>query len=254
MQKEMLRKIALNTHNKTHKTNQTTVTATAQLARIILIILTILMLLQITGIPISALLAVGSIGTLTVGFAAKDTLENYMGGAMIFFDRPFGVGDSIRLPEENIEGYVENIGWRLTKIVGFDKKPYYIPNKLFSTGVIENASRMTHRRINKVIGLRYRDIDKIEPIVQAIESMLATHPDLDSQTSTFVSLTDFGDSSLTILVNAYSSVTLWVPFQKVQQDVLLKIAAIIHELGAECAFPTRTLDFPDSNQFFSSPT
>jgi MscS family membrane protein len=250
MQKELIRKISI---SQTGKANQTTIIATAQLARIILIVLTVLMLLQVTGIPISALLAVGSIGTLTVGMASKDTLENYMGGAMVFFDRPFEVGDFIQVPDQKIEGYVENIGWRLTKILGFDKRPYYIPNKIFSNSIIENASRMTHRQINKVIALRYMDIDKINPIVSAIDTMLADHPDLDPQKNTFVGLTDFGDSSLNILVNAYSTVIPRAPFQKVQQDVLLKIAAIIENHGAQCAFPTRTLEIPDALQIVSQP-
>jgi MscS family membrane protein len=248
MQKEMIQKISI---NQSGKANQTTIIATAQLARIVLIVLTVLMLLQVTGIPISALLAVGSIGTLTVGMASKDTLENYMGGAMIFFDRPFGVGDFIQVPEQKVEGYVENIGWRLTKIIGFDKRPYYIPNKIFSNCVIENASRMTHRQINKVIALRYMDVDKINAIVSAIDTMLLHHPDLDPQKNTFVGFTDFGDSSLNILVNAYSKVIPRAPFQKVQQDVLLKIAAIIDEQGAQCAFPTRTLDIPETIKLFS---
>lgn len=243
MQQAALRKVSRTADAKSSKTS---VTAMAQLGRVVIIVITILMLLQIANIPISALLAVGSIGTLTVGFAAKDTLENYMGGAMIFFDRPFGVGDWINLPEQKIEGTVDYIGWRLTKIIGFDKRPYYIPNKIFSNTVIENPSRMTNRRIKKVIGVRYADMTKVDAIVSDIQKMLETHEDIDHETTTFVNLTDFADSSLSILVYAFTKTTLWIPFQQIQQDVLLKIAAIIAEHGAECAFPTRTLDIPDT--------
>jgi MscS family membrane protein len=243
MQKSMLKKIS---HNPQIKTSKTSVTASAQLGRITLIVLTVLMLLQITGIPISALLAVGSIGTLTVGLAAKDTLENYMGGAMIFFDRPFGVGEWINLPEQKIEGTVEAIGWRLTKIIGFDKRPYYIPNKIFSTTVIENPSRMTNRRIKKVIGVRYADMNKVDAIVSDIQKMLDKHPDLAHEgVSTFVNLVEFASSSVNILIYAFTKTVEWIPFQRIQQDVLLQIAGIIERHGAEYAFPTRTIDMPE---------
>lgn len=251
MQQAALRKISRDPDAKSSKTS---VTAMAQLTRVVIIVITLLMLLQIAHIPISALLAVGSIGTLTVGFAAKDTLENYMGGAMIFFDRPFGVGDWINLPQQAIEGTVDYIGWRLTKIIGFDKRPYYIPNKIFSNTVIENPSRMTNRRIKKVIGVRYADMTKVDAIVTDIQKMLDAHDDIDHETTTFVNLTDFADSSLSILVYAFTKTTLWVPFQAIQQDVLLKIAGIIAKHGAECAFPTRTLDIPDSVKIENQPS
>jgi len=252
MQKAALAKVSRDPESKTSKTS---VTATAQLLRVVLIVITILMLLQVTGIPISALLAVGSIGTLTIGFAAKDTLENYMGGAMIFFDRPFGVGDWINLPAENIEGTVDNIGWRLTKIIGFDKRPYYIPNKIFSTTVIENPSRMTHRRIKRVVGVRYDDLNKVDAIVSDIQAMLDSHPDLAHKgVSTFVNLIEFASSSLNIQIYAFTKTVKWLPYQKIQQDVLLKVAAIIGEHGAQIAFPTRTLHAPTSMQIENNPS
>ena len=90
-------------------------------------------------------------------FAAKDLLANFFGGLTIYLDRPFAVGDWIRSPDREIEGTVERIGWRLTLIRTFDKRPLYIPNAVFTTIAVENPSRMHNRRIYETIGIRYDD-------------------------------------------------------------------------------------------------
>lgn len=249
MQKSLLKQLP---RSERTKTNKTSVIAVAQLLRLITIVLLILMLLQVTGIPVSALLAIGGMGTVAIGFAAKDTLENYMGGAMIFFDRPFGVGDWIKLPTQNIEGTVEQIGWRLTKVIAFDKQPFYVPNRIFSNVIIINPSRMTNRRIRKTVGVRYQDYKVVAPIVEAIQVMLDNHEDLDHSVTTFVNLVELNESSLDILVYAFTKTTNWVEYQGIQQTVLLEIVSIITQHGAECAFPTRTLDVPDPVMMTSS--
>ena len=106
------------------------------------------------------MLTFGGVGGLIVGLAAKDLLSNFFGGMMIYFDRPFKVGDWIRSPDRQIEGTVERIGWRMTIIRTFDKRPLYVPNSVFSSIVVENPSRMLNRRINETFGLRYQDADK----------------------------------------------------------------------------------------------
>jgi MscS family membrane protein len=127
------------------------------LLRVSVIITAILVALQSLGFNISAVLAFGGIGGIAVGFAAKDLLANFFGGLMIYLDRPFSVGDWIRSPDRSIEGTVEKIGWRLTSIRTFDKRPLYIPNSMFANISVENPSRMTHRRIYETIGVRYED-------------------------------------------------------------------------------------------------
>ena len=103
--------------------------------------------MQALGYSISGVLAFGGIGGIAVGFAAKDLLANFFGGLMIYLDRPFSVGDWIRSPDKNIEGTVEEIGWRLTRIRTFDKRPLYVPNSTFTQISVENPSRMLNRRI-----------------------------------------------------------------------------------------------------------
>lgn len=224
--------------------DRTTVRAVSQFLRILLIISVTLVLLQTIGVKISALLAVSGIGGIALSFAAKDNLANLLGGMMIFIDRPFSVGDWIRSPDRHIEGTVESIGWRLTLVRTFDKRPLYVPNGVFSTISIENPSRMTNRRIYAKIGLRYDDSSKVASILSGIEAMLKKHEDIDTKQTLMVNLIEFGDSSLVFFVYTFTKTTDWKKFQQVQQDVFLKILDIIHQHGAECAFPTTTLHVP----------
>lgn len=224
--------------------DRTTLRAVTQLSRVSIIIICILVSLQTFGISIATLLAVGGVGGIALGFAAKDTLANFLGGMMIFWDRPFAVGDWIRSPDRNIEGTVEHIGWRLTRIRTFDKRPLYVPNGTFSTISIENPSRMLNRRIKTTVGLRYQDAPKIDVILKDIESMLRNHPEIDTNQTLMVNLFEFGSSSLNFFIYTFTKTTNWVKFQSVQQDVFLKVIEIITSHGAECAFPTTTLDIP----------
>ena len=138
--------------------DKTTVDAIAKLLRISVIITSVLVALQTLGISISGVLAFGGIGGIAVGFAAKDLLANFFGGLMIYLDRPFSVGDWVRSPDKQIEGTVEEIGWRLTRIRTFDQRPLYVPNAIFTQIAVENPSRMTHRRIYETLGVRYDDM------------------------------------------------------------------------------------------------
>ena len=148
----------------------TTVDAIAKLLKVSVVITSVLVVLQTLGFSISGVVAFGGIGGMAVGFAAKDLLANFFGGLTIYLDRPFAVGDWVRSPDRNIEGTVENIGWRLTCIRTFDKRPLYVPNSVFSVISVENPSRMLNRRIYTTIGLRYQDAPKMAAVIKAVDS------------------------------------------------------------------------------------
>ena len=228
--------------------DKTTLRALAQLSRIILTIVVLLAVLPILGFSTGSLLAFGGVGGLGVAFAAKETLSNILGGMMIFWDRPFSVGDWIRSPDRDIEGTVEHIGWRLTRIRTFSKRPLYVPNGIFSTIAIENPQRMSHRRINATVGVRYDDAKAVGEIVKATEDMLHQHPGIDPMQTLMVHFIEFGPSSLNLNIYAFTKTTDWVKYRQVQQDVFLKTIAIIAAHGAECAFPTTTVLLPNDNR------
>lgn len=148
---------------------------------------------------------------------------------MLYFDRPFSIGDWIRSPDRNIEGTVAEIGWRITRINTFDHRPLYVPNSVFSSISVENPGRMTNRRIKTVIGLRYEDADKIGLIVDAIRNMLQAHSDIDQKQTLLVYFNEFADSSLNIMVYCFTKTTVWQEWLAVQQDVYLKIIAIVQK-------------------------
>lgn len=223
------------------KLDETGVQAVSKLLRLIVIIISSLIMFQLLNIPISGVLTFGGIGGIAVGFAAKDLLANFFGGLMIFLDRPFKVGDWIRSPDKEIEGTVENIGWRQTRIRTFDKRPLYVPNATFNNISVENPSRMTNRRINETIGLRYDDWTKVETVVTKVKAMLELHPEIDQTATLMVNFDKFSSSSLDFFIYTFTKTREWVKYHEIKQDILLKIMNIIEQEGAEIAFPTSTL-------------
>jgi MscS family membrane protein len=221
--------------------DKATVRATAKLTRITLWVVAGLMALQSVGVSISGLLAFGGIGGIAVGFAAKDLLANFFGGLSVYLDRPFTVGDWIRSPDKEIEGTVEDIGWRMTRIRTFDQRPLYVPNAIFSQISIQNPSRMLNRRIYETVGIRYEDAGKMGAIVADVRTMLEQHDDIDLERTLIVNFVSFGASSLDFFVYTFTKTTNWVEFHNIKQDVLLKILDIIYQHGADVAFPTQTL-------------
>ena len=227
--------------------DKTLVHALAQLFTISVVITCGLVVMQIFGLPISGLLAFGGLGGAAIALASKDMVANFFGSLVIYMDRPFKVGDWIRSPDKQIEGTVEFIGWRVTRIRTFDKRPLYVPNGIFLTISVENPSRMTNRRINTVIGIRYQDADKIDKVTTDVRTMLSKHPEIDQNQTTFVNFVEYGHSSLNFRVYTFTKTTNWVKFQEIQHEVFVKILNIIENNGAQCAFPTQTLFVQNEN-------
>ncbi|MDW3094909.1 MAG: mechanosensitive ion channel family protein [Gammaproteobacteria bacterium] len=221
--------------------DKTSIHAIGKLIRVAIFITTALVILQTLGFSVSGVLAFGGIGGIAIGFAAKDLLSNFFGGLMIYLDRPFTVGDWIRSPDRQIEGTVESIGWRLTVIRTFDKRPLYVPNSIFATIAVENPSRMSHRRIYETIGLRYDDVTQMNRIVEDVKAMLKAHEEIDQMQTMIVNFNAFNESSVDFFIYTFTKTTNWVHFHEVKQDVLLKISDIVVENGAEMAFPTTTM-------------
>lgn len=228
-----------------HRLDPTTIHILFQLLRLLTLVIVGLVTLQVFGIPISGVLAFGGVGGIAIGFAAKDLLANFFGGLMIFLDQPFKVGDWIRSPDRQLEGDVEYIGWRLTRIRTFEKRPLYVPNAMFSNIIIENPSRMTNRRIKATIGLRYDDADKLPAILEDLRQLVTEHEEIDETQSINVNFVEFGPSSLDILVCAHAKTKSKAEFFDIRQDVFFKVLGIIAKHGAQCAFPTTTLHVPD---------
>ncbi len=212
-----------------------------RILKILVITITALIIMQELGLSISGLLAFGGVGGLIVGLAAKDLLSNFFGGMMIFFDRPFRVGEFIKSPDRNIEGVVEKIGWRLTIVRTFSKNVLYIPNTAFSSIIVENATRMSNRRINETIGIRYDDLNKMKDIIQDVNNILENNRDIDQTQKAKVYFKSFSASSCDFFIYAFTITKDWEEFLRIKQDVLLKVAEIIEKHNSEIAYPTSTV-------------
>lgn len=220
----------------------TTANAMSKLLKAATFITAALVLLQTLGFSVSGVLAFGGIGGIAVGFAARDLLANFFGALMIYFDRPFVVGDWIRSPDREIEGTVEDIGWRLTLIRTFDQRPLYVPNAVFATISVENPTRMFNRRIYETIGIRYSDADKMPAIIEKVRQYLIDHPDIETENRTLiVNFNTYGPSALQFFIYTFTKTTNWVDYHGIKQNVLLGIYDIISNEGAYIALPTQTL-------------
>ena len=221
--------------------DEVTVEALSKIIKLIAFILTTLFFLNAFGVSLTGLLAFGGMGGIAVGFAAKDLLGNVFGGLMLYMDKPFTVGEWIRSPDKELEGTVEKIGWRMTMVRTFDKRPLYIPNGIFSNISIENPSRMSNRRIKETVGIRYADIKQMHSITQGVKAMLRAHPDIDQEQTMIVNFNAFGPSSLDFFIYTFTKTVEWIEFHEIKEDVLLKVAQVIDEQGAEIAFPSRSI-------------
>ena len=215
-----------------------TAAAIAKLVRMAVVITAVLIIMQALGYSISGVLAFGGVGGIAVGFAAQDLLSNFFGALTIHLDRPFKVGDWIRSPDKDIEGTVEYIGWRVTRIRTFDMRPLYVPNSTFTKIAVENPSRMLNRRIYETVGVRYDDAEVLANIVTDVEAMLRQHAAIDTSRTLMVNFNAFGTSSLDFFVYCFTHTTVWTEYHKVKQDVLFNIHAIVAKHGADIAYPT----------------
>lgn len=218
----------------------------SKVATIVIIFVTLFLLMDVTGRNMHTLIAFGGIGGLALAFASQQVVANFFGGMMVYLTKPFTLGEWVNLPERKIEGHIEEIGWYLTRIRNFEKRPIYVPNSVFTQSIVITPSRMSHERFHHTIGLRYNDIGVIKVIVDSIKLMLLKHPHIDQGAKIDVYFVNFGASSLDINVSAYVSVSSGVSFSGIRQELLLKIAEIVSQNGAEMATPTHIIELQGS--------
>lgn len=220
-----------------------------------IIVVAALVTMQTLGFSIASLLAFGGVAGIALGFAAQGLVANLLGGATIYASRPFKVGDHIIFPGiPSTGGYigwqageVEHIGWRATRILDWNGKPFYVPNAKFNTETIVNHSRMSFRQVSEYVYVRLEDIDKVSAIVADTNDMLENHPDMgDYLVFRFDS---YGDYALKLYLYAYTSstITAYTEYMRVKEDLLLKIAAIITQNDAKLAVPVSTIYLPEGS-------
>ena len=219
--------------------NKTLHTILKKTVKVIIVILTVITVLGETNIDVTTLITGLGLGGLTFALAAQDTAQNLFGGLVILLDKPFDVDDWISTP--NIEGIVEDINLRSTRIRTFPNSLVVVPNSSLVSSPITNWSKMNKRRATFSIGLTYdTPKEKLQKCVERITEMVNSHPEVIAK-DTVIRFNSFQDSSLEISLMFFTVPTGFADFQRVKEDVNYGIMQIVEEEGAEFAFPTQTL-------------
>ncbi len=198
-----------------------------------------LFILQNLDVNITALLAGLSIGGLAFALAAQDTIKNFFGSLMIFIDKPFQVGDWITSGE--IDGTVEEVGFRSTRVRTFRNSVTYVPNGKVADSVIDNHGLRQYRRFYTQIAVTYdTPPDLIEIFVEGLNKIVENHPQTRKDYFN-IFMNDMGAHSLNIMFYIFFAVPTWPEELKCRHEIILSIIRLAEKLGIRFAFPTQTL-------------
>lgn len=207
--------------------------------KVFLVLIGGVLFLQNLGYSVGSLIAGVGISGAALAFAAKDTLANFFGVFVIFLDKPFQVGDWIEVA--GVEGTVEEIGLRVTRVRTFANSMVTVPNHKFTQGVVNNWSQMKKRRIKMTLGMGYdTSPEKMEKLVERIRQLIRDDPKIHSDFF-LVNFDSFGPSTLDVFIYCFTVTTDWADFLDAKQKFLLDIMRLVEEMGLEIAFPTQTL-------------
>ena len=214
--------------------------------KLTIILLGFLIVLQNMGVNVFSLLAGLGLGGLAFALAAKDTAANLFGSIMILVDRPFAIGDWVVIG--SVEGTVEEIGFRSTRVRTFYNSLITVPNAEVANSEIDNLGVRQYRRTKTTLGLTYdTPRDKMETFIEGVRKIIAENS-ITRKDYYHVYFSGYGDSSLNILVYFFLVTSDWTEELKARQDIYLKIYELAESVGVEFAFPTQTLHIQnDSN-------
>lgn len=205
--------------------------------KFIIVILEIFMIIKEWGYDISGLIAGLGVGGLAFSLAAKDAASNLLGSITIMSDKTYNIGDWIQA--DKIEGTVEDIGFRSTKIRTFSDALISVPNSIMSNEPITNWSKMGKRRVNFNLQIPLdTTAEKIETLLSKLKEMLNNHDDINKDLIV-VNLDGFGEATLQIMIYYFTKTTSWVTYLKVSEDVNIKVLRIFEETGVSIIPPHR---------------
>jgi MscS family membrane protein len=213
--------------------------------QLVLLAFAVVILVQVWGYDVSALVAGLGIGGLAISLAAQDTIANLFGFSMIVGDRPFVVGDTIKTPD--VEGTVERVGLRSTRIRQPDQALVTVPNKVLANSVIKNWSRLSKRYLDFTLSIPPDERPKaVETLVAEIREMLEIRPRVETD-SILVRFTGISDTALQIQVTCYVLIVNWTEFTQERETINLEIIRIMRATlrgGATAVVTTPIVDMP----------
>lgn len=198
----------------------------------------LILLASVFELDVVSLVTGLGIGGLAIALAAKETLENLFGSFTIFLDKPFKIGDQVKVG--SVEGFVESIGFRSTRIRALDRMLVTLPNRMMVEAELINETERVFRRSRMTVGLRYdTPPENIQRFLEDIRSFLAEHPQVEPVP--IVRFRQFGESSLEILISVILRAPEFEFFMEVQEGVNFKILELARKNACEFAFPSRSI-------------
>ena len=228
---------------KNHDTlNKNLIPYSKKILKLILAFIVVLLVLQNSGFNVTSLLASLGLGGVAIALGAKETLSNLFGGLTIMIDKPFSVGDWIQCGK--VEGTVEDVGFRSTKIKTFYDSLVTLPNSMVTNSIVDNLGRRKSRRTRVTLDLTYSTSpEKIEAFIEGVKSILKANSFV-RQDYFQVYFSGYGASSLKIFINFFLKVSDWDEELLQKQNIFLEILKLSKKLEVSFAFPTQTLDIP----------
>lgn len=215
------------------------------LAKIIIVIVIFVILLQTWGYDIRGLLASLGLVGMAIALAAKDSARHIFGSIMIFSDKPFKVGDWIKTPD--VEGTIEDIGMRSTKVRTFAQALVSVPNGNLADSAILNWSQMGKRRIKMTLGLTYSTTStQMQNILKQMRELLQNDDEIHQETI-YIHFSDFSESSLGIFCYFFTKTTKWGEYMEVKERIYLELMKIVEDNGASFAFPSQSIYIEENN-------
>ena len=211
--------------------------------KILVIVLGSVAILELWGIRVGPVIAGLGLFGVAVALGAQDLFKNLISGIMILMEKRFTVGDVILVSGE-VEGVVEQIGFRSTLVRRFDSTPVMVPNYKFAEQSVTNYTRRHHRRIRWLIGLEYRTtIDQLKKIRDEINTLIEKDDNFakNQNASFYVRIDSFSDSSIDMLVQTFTVTNDWAEFLKIKETLAVKIIEIVENNEAGFAFPSQSL-------------
>ena len=200
-------------------------------------------ILETWGIAVGPLLAGLGIFGVAVALGAQDVFKNLIAGLLIIAEKRFAAGHWIKV-DGVVEGTVESIGFRSTRVRRFDRAPVQVPNSKLSDEAVTNFSQMTHRRIYWKIGVEYRTtVDQLRQIRDGIEAYVMGNDDFahPPEVATFVRIDQFNDSSIDIMLYCFTKTTNWGEWLAIKEALAYEVKNIVEGAGTGFAFPSRSL-------------
>ena len=216
-----------------YKIDKTTIDILSKLFKAIIFIIAGLTIIQNFGMNISGVLALGGISGLTLGFASKDLLSNFFGTIMIYLDKPFIIGEFIKIDGKGGIGMVEKVDWRMTIIRTEEKKQLFIPNSIFLSATIENSSRISHKTFAETIKIICSEYTQIIPLITYIKDYLKSHKQIDNQQEINVEIGEITQNIIKIKIKGYSKHTNSSEFSEFRNNLLIEVADMVknHQLN-----------------------